>query len=218
MPSFTLADLRSKVLARLDNNSSLYTYPEIDYVINECVRTVALFTGFFRSTTHLPGFTKPGVRVYSTPPGILVPALIAFEGRQLQKISLKHLARTRRDWATATTASYGRVDYWAPVGISSFLISPIDSEGGHDLTITGPSYPPLLVNPTDVLVIENEYVDLITEYCGHRLPLKEGGKVFSDGSLALNKFYSKLKERKRYEALKMPKYYLLAADRSEPAS
>ena len=77
------------------------------------------------------------------------------------------------------------------------------------MTITGLGEPPLLVNPTDILVIENEYVELITEYSAHRLPLKVGGKIFADGSLALNEFYDKLKQRARYEAWKQPKYSLV---------
>lgn len=210
MPSFTLAVLRQNVLDRLDNNSTLYTLPEVDYVINEAVRVTALFTGFFRNTLQLPGYTQANQLVYPTPTGMLVPMLLTFEGRQLQKISLKKLARVRRNWATATTANFGRVDYWAPIGINQFVISPIDSVGGNDLTITGLGEPPLLVNPTtDVLVLENEYVEIITAYCAHRLPLKVGGKLFADGSLDLKEFYSKIRERYRYEKFIEPKYYLL---------
>ena len=217
MPSFVLSTLRSMVLDRLDGNSILYTDPELDYVINEAVRCTSLFTGFFRNTLHLPGFTVANQIVYSTPPGMLVPILVSFEGRQLQKISFRSLARVRRNWATDTTASYGRVDYWASIGIGKFVMSPVDSTGGHDLTITGLGEPPLLVNDSDVLVIENEYVELITAYCAHRLPLKEGGKVFADGSLALNEFYDKIKERMRYETFISPKYRLIGPQQQAPS-
>ena len=209
MPSFSLSTLEQMVLDRLDDNTELYTMPEVDYIINECVRTVALFTGFFRNTVQLPGFTVANQLIYNTPPGMLVPILISFEGRQLQKTTLAKLARKRRNWATGTTASHGRVDFWASIGIGQFVMSPIDSAGGNSLTITGLGEPPLLVNPTDVLVIENEYVELITAYGAHRLPLKEGGKVFADGSLELSEFYSKLKERIRYESFVSPKYRLV---------
>jgi hypothetical protein len=209
MPSFSLSILQQMVLDRLDNNSSLYTAPELTYVINEAVRVVSLFTGFFRSTLHLPGFTVANKIVYNTPTGMLVPIFICYEGRQLQKITLRKLARTRRNWATATTAALGLVDYWALIGIGQFILNPIDSTGGHDLTITGLGEPPLLVNPTDTLVIENEYVELITAYGAHRLPLKEGGKIFADGSVELNEFYEKLKERSRYESFKAPDYKLI---------
>jgi hypothetical protein len=197
------------VLDRLDQNATLYTPPELDYVVNEAVRVVSLFTGFFRNTLQLPGYTVAGQLVYNTPHGMMVPIMVTFEGRQLQKYTLKKLARDRRNWATETTLSCGRVKQWASVGIGKFVINPIDSIGGNELLITGLGEPPLLVNDGDVLVIENEYVELITSYGVHNLPLKIGGKIFADGSLALNEFYSKIAERMRYESFKAPKYRII---------
>ena len=209
MPLFTLADLRTRALDRLDGNAILYTNPELDWVINEAVRITALFTGFYRATVQLPEYTTAGIRIYDVPAGILVPTAVAFEGRQLQKISLKKLARKRRNWATDTTATHGQVEFWAPVGITRFVISPLDAAGGNDITLTGMAEPPLLVLPADVMQLENEYVELITEYCAHRLPLKEGGKIFTDASMGLNTYYSKMNERRRFTKLAMPKYYRL---------
>jgi hypothetical protein len=195
------------VLDRLDTNTSLYTYPEIDYCINESVRLIALFTGFYRNTTTAT--TVANKLEYTTPTGMLVPVIISFNGRQLQKTSFHKLVRMRRNWATATTASLGRVDMWAPIGVGTYVMSPIDAVGGNTLTITGLNEPPLLVNQGDTIVLENEYVELITAYGAHRLPIKEGGKVFADGSLEINEFHSKLKERMRYESFKAPKYSLV---------
>lgn len=209
MPVFTLAELRAKVLGRLDDNSGLHVTEEVDWVINECLRTVALATGFYRVTVTRPNFTVAGRLVYDTPEGIVVPLSMVLDGRLLQRISLARLARLRRNWVTDTTESRGRVEYWAPIGIGKFVISPKDARGGREISITGLAAPPLLVNATDTMALENEYVEIITEYAVHRLPLKEGGKIFADGSLALRTFYSKLKERRRYESLKFPGYWLL---------
>jgi hypothetical protein len=66
--------------------------------------------------------------------------------------------------------------------------------------------------------LENEYVDIITEYCTHRLPFKIGGKIFSDGSLTLNEFYKSMKDRKTYEGFKQPRYYLLQAKQESDAA
>lgn len=209
MPLIPLSDLRAKSLARLDGNSTLYTMPEVDFVINEAIATVSLFTGFYRATVSIPGFSVAGRLVYSTPDGLLAPGIVSFEGRTLQKISLKKLARMRRTWATDTTASRGRVEFWAPIGNGQFVISPKDAQGGCDIAVTGMATPPKLVQPEDVMPLENEYVDIITEYCAHRMPLKIGGKLFADGSLALNDFYAAMKARKRYEGIKLPRYRLL---------
>jgi hypothetical protein len=209
MPTFTLEQLRTKVYARLDNNSELYTLPEVDAVINECLRTVNLFTTFYRGSVAVAGGSAIDRLVYQTPAGILIPSAVFFAGRQLQKTSLLKLARQRRNWATDTTARSGRVEFWAPVGIGQFVITPRDSVGGREIVVDGVAEPPLLVNPGDVIALENEFVELLTEYGAHRLPLKEGGKVFADGSLALHGFWSKLKQRKRYQSLIMPRYWLL---------
>jgi hypothetical protein len=209
VPSFSLSTIQGYVLDRLDGNSTLYTSPELTYVINECIGVISLFTGFFKNTVQLPGFTVANQRVYTTPNGMLAPVIISFEGRQLQRISLRKLARARKNFLTDNTTSFGPPDFWAPIGIGMFLMSPIDSVGGHSITLTGIGQPPLLVNPTDVIVLENEYVEMITAYCAHRLPLKIGGKIFADGSLELNEFYDKLKQRARYEAWIAPKYSLI---------
>lgn len=209
MPVFKLSDLRTKALARLEDNAVLYTQPEIDAIINEAIRCTALFTGFYRATVHVPGFSQANQRVYNTPPGILAIDTVYFEGRLLQKISLKRLARLRRTWATDTTDTRGRVEYWSPWGNTLFVISPQDSQGGRDISATGQAEPPLLVNADDVMVLENEYVEIVTEYCEHRLPLKLGGKIFADGSLALNDFYAKMRQRMAYEKFKFPKYRIL---------
>lgn len=215
MPIFTLADLRSKAYGRVDNNTALYTLAEIDNVINEALKIVGLFTGFYRVTLPIPGFSVANQSVYAVPDGIVAPTIITFEGRCLQKISMKRLARQRRTFATDTTAARGRVEYWSPIGNTYFVISPKDSIGGRAIDVTGMGEPPVLVNANDVMSLENEYVELVTEYGAHRLPLKEGGKIFADGSVALNAFYAKLKARTRYERMKWPSYRLLGAKREE---
>lgn len=217
MPAFSLADLRQKALAVVDNNTALYTNPEIDYVINECLRVMNLRTGFYRITEHYPGFTEANKLVYDTPEAFIIPSIVYFEGRKLQRLPLRALARVRRNWATDSTATAGPVQYWSPVGTSQFVISPKDATGGRDLTITGLGETPLLVNTSDVIALENEYVEAIQDYCKHRLPLKEGGKVFADGSMALNTFWDKTNERKQYESLKTPKWKLLEPKKEEPA-
>ncbi len=181
----------------------------MDFCINEAIRIISLHTGFFRNTLHLPGYTVENQLVYPTPAGLLTPVIVSFEGRQLQKISLKKLVRTRRGWATETTASRGRVEFWAPIGINQFIMVPIDAQGGRDVTITGLGTPPLLVNAGDVMVLEREYVDIIVNYCTHRLPLKIGGQPFADGSLALKDFYAEMAQRARYEGYKSPRYSLI---------
>jgi hypothetical protein len=101
-------------------------------------------------------------------------------------------------------------------GLTKFVISPKDSVGGNDLSLTGIGEPPLLVNATDVFQMENEFIELVPEYCSHRLQLKEGGKIFSDASLSLNTFYDCMKERKAYEFYKFGKVRRLGDKGDKP--
>lgn len=215
MPTITLAQLREKALARCEGNSTFYTSDEVDWVINEALRTLNLFTGFYRLTVQLAGYSVANQLVYDTPSAIMAPRIIYFEGRQLQKLDLRSLARARRNWATDTTALRGRVDYWAPIGARKFVITPIDSTGGRDMAVTGIGETPVLSNASDLMTIENEYVEIVTEYCAHRLPLKVGGKIFADGSLALNTFYKVMQERLQYESYKNPARYHLIEPKKE---
>lgn len=209
MPTFNLSDLRATALSRVDNNSSLYTNDELDWVINEVVRIVALFTGFYRVTANISGGSVANQLIYSCPTGIFVPYRVILDGRDIPRSTFRDLVRTRRKWATDTTASKGQVETWAPIGNTMFVMYPILATSGRTITVVGRGEPPALVNPTDVVTLENEYVEIIAEYCDHRLPLKEGGKLFADGSLALNDFYRNMVERKALESWKRPKYWLL---------
>ena len=209
MPSIALSDLRAKLLDRLDGNSVLYSNPELDYIINEAIRCTVLFTGFYRAAVELPDHTVANQLIYDVPSSIICTTSVAFEGRQLKKASLKRLAEMRRNWARDTVTVKGPMEFWSPIGTTKVVLNPIDDAGGHDLTFTGIATPDPLTAASDVMDLENEYVDLILEYGAHRLPLKEGGKVFADGSLQLNTFYSKMNERRRLQKLKLPKYRLI---------
>ncbi len=208
MPTWTLDQLDQLVLDRVEGNNILYSVPERYSVINQAIRIINLFSAFNETSIELPGFTVANQLLYSIPSPIIFPTRIAFEGRDLDKTGLKLAAQTYRSWAVDTTDTYGPVARWIPIGIKTFALHPIDAQGGNDLTITGVAEPNQLVNPDDVMQLDDEFVSLIADYGGHRLCLKEAGKTFADASVLIQAFWREMKTLKRWDTFKAPRYFV----------
>ncbi len=208
MPSWTLGQLSEFVYDRVENNELLYTQPEVTAAINEALRIINIFTGFNEDSVQLRGFTVANQLLYQTPTDMLFPTRVAFEGRDLDKVGLRLMGQTYRNWATDTTDTYGPVARWIPIGLKTFALHPIDATGGNSVTVTGVMETQQLLNSTDVMQLDDEFVTLVTEYAGHRLPLKETGKTFADASLLIQAFWSEMKTLKRWETFKAPRYFV----------
>jgi len=102
------------------------------------------------------------------------------------------------------------VAQWWPIGTQKFGIHPADVIGGLPLAIVGVVEPTLLVNPTDVIDLPDEYTQIIDDYAAHVLQLKEGGKIFADASLLYQKFLSVMKDYGRWRYLVQPRYWIEA--------
>lgn len=196
------------VLGRVEGNTTLYTQTEITAVINECIRISNAFTAFNETSTLVPGSTVANQLVYSTPSGILFPTQVAFNGRVLDKVSLTSIGECYRNWATDTTSTYGPVARWIPIGITTFAIHPIDAIGSNALLVTGVAETTLLASGSDVMELDDEFVTMLVDYCGHRLVLKEGGKVFSDASILIQTYWREMKGLKRLQTWKAPRYFV----------
>lgn len=208
MPTVQLSTLQGYVLDRLDNNTAFFTNTQITAAINEAVRISNAFIGYIQAKTTFTTVTTLA-NIYSTPAGVLYPLQIVLGNIQIEKVSLAKLARDFPNWATDTTVQLGPPMRWAPIGLSQFVIHPNDSVGGRTATMFGVSEPTLLVNATDVLQIEDAFVQLIIEYAAHRVQLKLGGKPFADASLVIRKFWSEMKSRSLMQVEKFPKYWIL---------
>lgn len=208
MSTYDLATLQQLIWDRVENNQVLYLAAEVTAVANEALRVTNLFTAFNAGSVQLPGFTVAGQLLYSVPDGILYPTRVAFEGRDLDKISLTAIGQNFRTWATDDSNNYGPVARWIPIGIRTFAIHPIDAVGGNNLTITGVMETTQLAAAGDVCELDDEFVSLVTEYGGHRLVLKEGGKVFADASVLIQSFWHTMKSLRTWQYLKMPRYFV----------
>lgn len=207
MPTVTLADLTSRIYSRLDNNTALYTQPEITSAINEVVRVSNVVVGYIQTSVTYE--TRPNQVWYDVPASILIPLRMQFEQTFLEKFTLSNLGQSAPDWLTETTASTGiPVAHWTTAGMRLFAIHPADSVGGNELYITGVAEPVQLVNPTDRISIPDEFSEMLENMAVVTLVLKEGGKIFADGSIMYQKYMSRLKAFKRFENMRFPIYFV----------
>ena len=212
MPTVTLAAIMSRIYSRLDNNQALYDSASVLNEINDGIAVINLMTGAIQTTVQVATqgatLSSIGQLIYPTPTGMIYPVAVRYEGRELTPISLRALAGQSRSWATEVCSPGKPCKYWAPLGISQFVLNPIDSLGGRSLTITGVAEPTPLVLPNDVIPLPNDYVDMLEELVAGVLPVREGGQVFTAAVKNLfGSFVRKVKLKSAYTNLVWPAYF-----------
>lgn len=210
MPTVTLAQIQSLVFERVDNDTLFYSTTQVTNAANEFYRIINAFCGINQQTVSIPGFSVANQLQYAVPAPLLFPMTVSFEGRMLRRLSLGALARNYRSWATDTTPKLGPPQRWAQIGITQFVVHPIDTLGGRDIAVTGLVEPTPLAASDDVIQMEDEYLTALVEYCLHRIQLKEGGKAFGDTMASFEASQKVIRDRSIFLSLKMPRYQVLA--------
>ncbi len=205
MPIVTLADLSSRVYARIDNNTQLYTQSEVTSSLNESLRVLNSFLGFLQGSVQM--MSEAGRVWYDVPTGILIPMRVQFEGVYLQKMFPSQIGKAYAGWTAETTLNTGTpVAEWVPCGLTKFAIHPADSVGGAVINVTGVLEPTPLVNPTDTVTIPNEYTDILVNLSGQVLTLKETGKLFSQQIFYYREFMRIMAKAAIWRGAVMPQY------------
>jgi len=213
MPTRTLAEMRDSVWAALDGNSTFYPATEVDAAINEQIRVANLVLGFYQDSVEIN--TVANQYIYELPAPMLVPLAVSLAQRQLSRSSLAALAKRRRSWMQETTANYGPVSTWMPIGVRYLAIHPADAAGGRTLLVEGICDPPKATLDNDVLQIPGELTDAIRAMAAHVLQLKEGGKIFADSAAAYQEFLHQSKLLSIWRDWKRPRFYLEQQQPSE---
>ncbi len=204
---YTLGDLRAAVYSRLENNSTFWQTPEVDTVINEAIRATNLLTGFYQGTLDLLSVVNQ--LVYATPAGMLYAQRVTFNNTQLDPIPITRIGQDYRTWATDTTTNQGAVARWIPIGINYFCLHPADSVGSQTISVSGVLEPPLLALPADTMILDDQYVAIIVEYCASRLPLKIGGQNFAQSSQLYAKgFQPVVRKLTNLQQFRFPRYWI----------
>ena len=210
MPKFTLAMLEARVYDSLDANTGLYPEAQVRAVINQAVKKLNCIIGFCQDTIPVPGFSVAGQREYTAPTGIVIPIKIYFEGRILEPFSLRELATRFRKWATDTTANYGPVNRWAPIGLGMFVIHPTDVAGGNLIEVQGVAPVPLLTDLGQTIQLEDQWCDLLIDWIRSRIQLKEQGLPFQQSSMIYQDVIRKAKSMALFKGMKWPPYYAVS--------
>ena len=209
MPQTTLSQLESRVYAGLDGNALEFPEPFVRMAINQGLYRLNLLLGLFQDTLAITGkFTVAGQREYNIPAGILFPLRVDYEGSELQRVSLERLARAYRNWAVDTTDDLGPVIRWASLGMSRFVIHPIDALGGSLLEVTGVVQATPLAIPGDVVTLENQFTEILVLYARTRVLAKEGGKPFRDLALQFQEMWKQVRVRSLWRNQEFPLYWL----------
>jgi len=208
MPSYNLATLQGLIYDHVDSNVGMFSPAQVTGVLNSAVPKTNVLLGFSENTVAIPGFTVANQLIYSTPPGILAPLAMYYEQRELEKLSLRELGERFRNWSSETTASYGPVARWAPLGIGSFVIHPQDAIGGGLLEAQGLAPITPMVNPGDAVDLDDELVPTLVDYCVGRLWLKFGGKPFANMSKAYQRYIAEFKDDIPWAQFTFPVYFI----------
>lgn len=204
---YTLDTLDQGVLSRLENNGIFFQQAERYTIINEAIKCANILSGFYQGTLY--ALSQANQLVYPIPAGMLYPQRISFEGIQLDPIPITRIGQDYRTWTTDNTNKNGAVARWVPIGINYYCLHPADSNGGGNIAVTGVLEPPLLVLPSDSMILPDEYVNIVIEYAASRLPLNIGGANWSAASQLYTKsFQPAMKPLINLQRFKFPRYFL----------
>ena len=205
MPQFTLVQLEDQVWSRLDRNYGLYTEPEVRDKLNEALCLDALACGWWQDTVVIPGGTRPGRYVYDVPWPLIATLQVYFEGKTLLPTNWQDNIQCHPNWFSETTATtQGPIASWCRVGLTKVAIWPADAKGGRELKLIGIAEPPLLVNQSDVIVIEDERTPGLVDYAAGALQAKEGGFGFQMATASLRRYYKDVATRQVWKKLEQP--------------
>lgn len=203
MPTVTLAQMRTQVYDRVENNTLLYQTGEVDDAINEQLRILNCYAGWFQQTVGFAQLSIPKRFFYDIPAPIIIPLNVKWNRQGLDKSSLTDAIMTTRDVLTRTSAVDGPPRYWVPLGLRKMMLVPADAVGGRYMEVTGIADPPKLVNATDSFSLSNEYAEAIEDGAFISLVLKEGGKILADALRSVYpKYKAKLMELRKWQTLK----------------
>lgn len=207
MPLISLATLQARVYSRIDSNGLLYPVDEVNALVNEAVKILNVFTGLYQATVVIN--SQPNRTWYHVPQSLIWPSRVQYERTYLERSGMLQMGRSRPMWTTETTLNQrSSVTSWVPFGFRTIGIHPADSLGGHEIAITGCAEPPLLVNPSDTINLNNDYFAAFDEYVACTIVLKESPKTFSQASMSYNSFLKIIKKVTVFRSFSAPRYWL----------
>lgn len=188
----TLAELETKLLSRLEQNSEFFPTYTTTRLINQALRVVNLRTGFFQETRVCSPLTVPGRSIYRFPYGLIAPLSVVLDKVTLRKTTLKDIGGSDDRWIQRSSTRSGATSTWAAIGQYQFAIYPACDVPARQLWVTGVYCVPKLVNPSDVVDLSDYMVDQVVDHAQVMACFDEGGKVLVDAIKVLNEWQKKV--------------------------
>jgi hypothetical protein len=212
MPTFTLAELEDAVWGLLERNTQMFPERQVRNALNEALRVTNAITGYWQESAVVPGGSVAGQYLYDVPAPIVVPMAVLVDGVRLHRYTFPNLLLAYPEYARETTRTMRcPVAEWCPMGLRRLIIHPAEARTGRTIEVRGVAEMTPLAAPGDPVTLEDEWVPTILRYAAHVLQFKIGGQIFAQAAQHYKSFLSEMKIRKAWQAMKMPQFFLQAA-------
>jgi hypothetical protein len=184
----TVAQIETRIYARLDDDGTYYTPAEVRRKINEAQRFFVLLTLCLEKTVTLALDANTAFYHLLQESGFedfLCPLRIKVVGAsRLIKSRISDLDALDQDWQ----ATAGTPDRYCQLGLDLVGLNRQPASTGTSLSITYAYAPAVLTASGSTPAIPAEYHPDLIDYAIHALRVKEGGKDFLDSLVLLGRF------------------------------
>lgn len=175
----TLGQLQSLLTARLGNNSTFWTLPEMTSAINEALNVWQLMVGEWTLGISI---VANGSVFYTIPSQIASIQRVLFNGTSLTMGSVNEFDLGNPGWQGIS----GTPTFWAINGLNLISLSPQPTSG--TITIEGITETPVLINTADYVMLGDEQLNRILDYSEHYCSFKEGAGEFDNAQTGFSLF------------------------------
>ena len=171
----TLAEMRSRVLRRLDEDDTspvYYTKAEVEAMINRAHRLFAVLTLAPEKTGQIA--LSANQYAYDLPtlfPDLLVVLRASIDGKKLRPGNLPSFSSANESWRAAR----GDPTYYAVAGYRRLFITPAPTGSGLNMDVTYAYVPALMTSDSATPSIPEPYHPYLIDLAVPFLRVKEGG-------------------------------------------
>lgn len=167
----TLAELRARLWAMLDDDGTYYAVGQVDYALNRAERLFLFLTLAYEKTVSFS--LVNGQYFYNISDQIsdfICPLRVSHSGVRLRPDTLHEMDSRSSGWRAAT----GNPVRYAQHGFDTLFIAPHPVSGVHTLDFTYAAMPPVMVAPTDAPSLPGEQQSALLDIAYYLLRLPEG--------------------------------------------
>lgn len=183
-----LSELTTRLLERVDDDSSYYTAAEQKHALNVALRLSCRIslaverTATFTLASGQAFYTISGAPISLT--DFIVPLRVTCAGARVQPCTIADLDFLSSSWRSTA----GTPNKYAQLGYDEFAITPQPANGATSLALTYAAVPAALVNSGDTPEIPEERHQDLIDFAVWWLRAKEGGAEFQSTNELLNRF------------------------------